>query len=84
MELRPGTLAKAGLWSAGLGWAPIVVIGLIDPTTHPTGLAIVAWAGTMLGLGLVAAALALALARRVERRRRRAPRASINPGRRPG
>jgi hypothetical protein len=77
MELRPARLARAGLWSAGIGWAPVVVIGLMEPTTHPTGLAVAAWAGTMLGLGLLAAGAAMALAQRIERRRRRRARRRV-------
>jgi hypothetical protein len=71
MELRPATLVKTGLWIAGIGWAPVVAIGLMDPTTHPTGLAIIAWAGTMLGAGVFVGGLAFGLFRAIERKRRR-------------
>jgi hypothetical protein len=71
MELRPATLVKAGLWIMGIGWAPVVVIGLMDPTTHPTGLAIIAWAGTMIGAGVFIGGCAFALYRRIERKRAR-------------
>ena len=69
MELRPATLLKAGLWIIGIGWAPVVVIGLMDPATHPTGLAIIAWAGTMIGAGVFVGGIAFALFRRFERNR---------------
>ena len=71
MELRPATLSKTGLWIIGIGWAPVVVIGLMDPTAHPAGLAIIAWAATMAGLGVFAAGCGLALFRTVARKRSR-------------
>jgi len=71
MELRPATLVKTGLWIIGIGWAPVVVIGLMDPATHPTGLAILAWAGTMLGAGVFVGGCAFALFRYANRKRRR-------------
>jgi hypothetical protein len=71
MELRPATLLKTGLWIVGIGWAPVVVVGFIDPATHPAGLAVIAWAATMSGLGLVAAGCVTWLAQRLGRKRRR-------------
>jgi hypothetical protein len=71
MELRPATLLKAGLWIIGIAWAPIVVIGLMDPTTHPTGLAVIAWAGTMIGTGVFVGGCGFALFRAIERKRGR-------------
>ena len=71
MGLRPATLLKAGLWIAGIGWAPVVVIGLMDPTSHPVGLALIAWAGTMIGAGIFAGGIGLAVVNRVARRRPR-------------
>lgn len=71
MELRPATLLKTGLWIIGIGWAPVVVIGLMDPTTHPTGLALIAWFGTMIGAGVFVGGCVLALFRRTTRRLRR-------------
>jgi hypothetical protein len=71
MEVRPATLTKAGLWVAGIAWAPVVTVGLMDPRTHPTGLAIIAWAGTMLGLGLFVAGIGLRLLENIGRKRRR-------------
>ncbi len=71
MELRPATLVKTGLWIIGIAWAPIVVIGLMDPHSNPIGLAVIAWFGTMLGAGVFVGGCALALFRRLTRRRRR-------------
>ncbi|HYM71642.1 MAG TPA: hypothetical protein VET89_01585 [Stellaceae bacterium] len=71
MEVRPATLVKTGLWIIAIGWAPVVVIGLMDPTSHPAGLAIIAWFGTMLGAGLFVGGCGFGLFRNVGKRRRR-------------
>jgi hypothetical protein len=71
VKIRPATLLKTGLWIVGIGWAPVVIIGLMDPTTHPTGLAIIAWAGTMIGAGVFVGGCAFALFRRLTRKRSR-------------
>jgi hypothetical protein len=71
MELRPTTLTKAGLWIIGTGWAPVIVIGLMDPISHPTGLAIIAWAGTMIGLGVFFTGCGMWLFHHVGRKHRR-------------
>jgi hypothetical protein len=71
VELRPATLVKAGLWIIGIGWAPVIVIGLMDPHSNPIGLALIAWAGTMIGAGVVVGGIGLGLYRRLARRTRR-------------
>jgi hypothetical protein len=59
---------KIGLLILVASWVPLLVIGLLDPSSNPIGLGLLAWAGSLVGIGIVL----IGLIRRAIRRNTRA------------
>jgi hypothetical protein len=50
---------KIGLLILVASWVPLLVVGLLDPSSNPIGFGLLAWAGSLVGIIVVAIGLLL-------------------------
>jgi hypothetical protein len=53
-------MLKAGLVILVGSWLPLFAVGLTDPAANPIGLGLLGWAGSMVGLVMMAAGIVTA------------------------
>ena len=61
-------MIRIGLLIFLASWVPLLVVGLLNPSSNPIGLGLLAWAGSLVGIGIVL----VGLIRRAIRRNTRA------------
>ena len=52
-------MIKIGLLILVASWVPLLVVGLLDPSSNPVGLGLLAWGGSL--IGIIVAAIGLLL-----------------------
>jgi len=63
-------MLRAGILILVLSWVPLLIAGFVLGMDNPIGLGLLAWAGTALGLLVIAIALVVRLVRLMLRPRR--------------
>jgi hypothetical protein len=52
-------MVKIGLLILVVSWVPLLVVGMLDPSSNPVGLGLLAWGGSL--IGIIVAAIGLLL-----------------------
>ena len=52
-------MIKIGLPILVVSWVPLLVVGMLDPSSNPVGLGLLAWGGSL--IGIIVAAIGLLL-----------------------